>query len=154
MIIFKESKVDSEKYWPMAYILSEKVQILCKAVDTKWYTRHDYCVWEVYMYSVKESINNLVSLKNLSAKVTKYMSVHFLGESQYILEVQEEKVTLNNLIFAYRAPLVPQMVKHLPAMQETQVQSLGKEDLLEKEMATHSNILAWKILWMEESARQ
>ena len=38
-----------------------------------------------------------------------------------------------------------QMVKRLPKMQETQVQSLGWEDLLEKEMATHSNILAWKI---------
>ena len=37
------------------------------------------------------------------------------------------------------------MVKHLPVMQETQVQSLGWEDTLEKEMATHSNILAWKI---------
>ena len=43
------------------------------------------------------------------------------------------------------------MVKHLPTMQETQVQSLGQEDLLEKEMATHSSILAWKIPWMEES---
>ena len=42
------------------------------------------------------------------------------------------------------------MVKSLPAMQETQVQSLGQEDLLEKEMATHSSILAWKIPWMEE----
>ena len=42
------------------------------------------------------------------------------------------------------------MVKHLPAMQETWVQSLGREDLLEKEMATHSSILAWKIPWMEE----
>ena len=41
--------------------------------------------------------------------------------------------------------LVAQMVKHLPAMRETQVQSLGWEDLLEKEMATHSSILAWKI---------
>ena len=41
--------------------------------------------------------------------------------------------------------LVAQMVKHLPAMWETQVQSLGQEDLLEKEMATHSSILAWKI---------
>ena len=39
-----------------------------------------------------------------------------------------------------------QMVKHLPRMQETWVQSLGWEDLLEKEMATHSSILAWKIL--------
>ena len=43
-----------------------------------------------------------------------------------------------------------EMVKHLPTMQETRVQSLGQEDLLEKEMATHSSILAWKIPWMEE----
>ena len=43
------------------------------------------------------------------------------------------------------------MVKRLPAMWETGVQSLGQEDLLEKEMATHSSILAWKIPWREES---
>ena len=43
------------------------------------------------------------------------------------------------------------MVKNLPVMQETQVQSLGQEDLLEKEMATHSSILDWKIPWAEES---
>ena len=42
-------------------------------------------------------------------------------------------------------------VKSLPAMQETQVQSLGQEDLLEKEMAIHSSILAWKIPWMEKA---
>ena len=46
--------------------------------------------------------------------------------------------------------LVAQMVKRLPTMQETQVRSLGREDPLEKEMATHSNILAWKIPWTEE----
>ena len=45
------------------------------------------------------------------------------------------------------------MVKHLPTMQVTWVQSLGWEDLLEKEMATHSNILAWKIPWVEEPGR-
>ena len=45
------------------------------------------------------------------------------------------------------------MVKHLPAMQETWVQSLGGEDPLEKEMAMHSSILAWKISWMEEPCR-
>ena len=45
------------------------------------------------------------------------------------------------------------MVKHLPTMQETWVQSLGQEDLLEKEMAAHSSILAWKIPWMEEPGR-
>ena len=49
--------------------------------------------------------------------------------------------------------LVAQMVKHLPTVRETQVQSLGWEDLLEKEMATHSSILAWKIPWMEEPGR-
>ena len=43
-----------------------------------------------------------------------------------------------------------QMVENLPAMQETQVRSLGLEDLLEKEMATHSSILGWRIPWREE----
>ena len=48
------------------------------------------------------------------------------------------------------APLVAQKVKNLPAMWETQVQSLGWEDPLEKRMATHSRILAWRILWTEK----
>ena len=49
-----------------------------------------------------------------------------------------------------RASLVAQRLKVLPAMQETWVRSLGWEDPLEKEMATHSSILAWRIPWMEE----
>ena len=49
--------------------------------------------------------------------------------------------------------MAAQMVKHLPAMQETRVRSLGQEDPLEKEMATHSSILAWKIPWLEEPDR-
>ena len=46
--------------------------------------------------------------------------------------------------------MVAQMVTNLPAMQETRVQSLGQEDVLEKRMATHSSILAWRIPWIEE----
>ena len=46
-----------------------------------------------------------------------------------------------------------QMVKNLPAMQETQVQFLGHKDPLEKGMATHSTVLAWRIPWAEESGR-
>ena len=46
-----------------------------------------------------------------------------------------------------------QRLKHLPAMQETWVRSLGREDPLEKEMATHSSILAWRIPWTEETVR-
>ena len=51
------------------------------------------------------------------------------------------------------ASLVAQMVKCLPAARETQVRFLGREDPLEKEMATHSSTLAWKIPWMEEPDR-
>ena len=47
-------------------------------------------------------------------------------------------------------PLVAQLVKNLPAIQETWVWSLGQEDPLEKEMATHSSLLAWRIPWTEE----
>ena len=54
---------------------------------------------------------------------------------------------------AFWASLVAQTVKHLPAMRETWVQSLGREDPLEKEMATHFSTLAWKIPWMEEPGR-
>ena len=49
------------------------------------------------------------------------------------------------------ASQVAQRLKHLPAMRETWVRSLGREDPLEKEMATHSSILAWRIPWTEES---
>ena len=51
------------------------------------------------------------------------------------------------------ASLLAQRVKNLPSMQETQVQSLGWEDPLEKGMATHSSILAWRIQWTEEPDR-
>ena len=53
-------------------------------------------------------------------------------------------------LWIYCGPPVAQMVKNLPAMQETQVWSLGQEHLLEKGMATHSSILAWRIPWTEE----
>ena len=54
------------------------------------------------------------------------------------------------LISGDRASLAAQMVKNLPEMQETQVGSLGQADSLEKGMATHSSILAWRIPWTEE----
>ena len=50
----------------------------------------------------------------------------------------------------FRASLVTQTVKCLPAMRETWVPSLGREDFLEKEKATHSSILAWEVPWMEK----
>ena len=55
--------------------------------------------------------------------------------------------------FSFGASLIAQSVKNLPAMQETQVRFLGQEDPLEKEMAIHSSIFAWKIPWTEEPGR-
>ena len=51
------------------------------------------------------------------------------------------------------ASLIAQLVKNVPAMQETRIQFLGQEDPLEKEIATHSSILAWRIPWTEEPGR-
>ena len=57
------------------------------------------------------------------------------------------------MVYEMQTSLVAQMVKRLPTMRETRVQSLLWEDPLEKEMAPHSSILAWKIPWMEEPGR-
>ena len=62
-----------------------------------------------------------------------------------VLELQ-----LQSFQWIFRPPLVAQMVKNPPAMREVWVRSLGQEDPLEKEMATHSSILAWRIPWTEE----
>ena len=62
-------------------------------------------------------------------------------------DINSSNLKLNTL------PVVAQTVKHLPTMRETQDQSLGWEDPLEKEMTTHSSILAWKIPWTEEPGR-
>ena len=56
----------------------------------------------------------------------------------------------NNCTLTYKHSLVAQTVKNLPIMQEAWVRSLGQEDPLEKEMATHSSVFAWKIPWTDE----
>ena len=74
-------------------------------------------------------------------------------------QFQEEYTIVNIYVpnieakYIKQASLVEQMIKNLPAMQETRVQSLGQEDTLEKEMATLSSIGAWRIPWTEEPGR-
>ena len=72
------------------------------------------------------------------------------------MTVQEREISILNCTYEKSAfdyvlltSLVAQTVKHLPTIRETQVLSLGQEDPLEKEMATHSSILAWRIPWTE-----
>ena len=62
----------------------------------------------------------------------------------------QSRTQLSDFHFHFGASLVAHSVKNLPAVQETQLRSLGWEDPLEKEMATHSSIPAWKISWMKE----
>ena len=62
---------------------------------------------------------------------------------------KEQDTNRNDLAWCVKASLLAQMVKNPPAVQETRVQSLGGEDLLEKGMATHSSSLAWRIPWTE-----
>ena len=80
-------------------------------------------------------------LVEMSVKISSRFGYKFMsGSSNYHLTL-------------FGASLVAQTVKNLPAMQETRVQSLGVEDLLEKGMATHSSILASRIPWTEEPGR-
>ena len=66
---------------------------------------------------------------------------------------ESKDMSLRKLQKTVRASLVAQTVKSLPVVQETRVRSLVQDDPLEKEMATHSSILAWKIPWVEEFGR-
>ena len=71
----------------------------------------------------------------------------------FYLQVYSELIQIYMHIFSYGASLAAQVVKNLPAMQETQVRSLGLEDPLEKGSATLSSILTWRIPWTEEPGR-
>ena len=73
-----------------------------------------------------------------------------IGKIKYLMDVLETKF---EDIFPKVASLVAQTVKRLPVNRETWIWSLSQEDPLEKEMATHSSTLAWKIPWMEEPGR-
>ena len=76
-----------------------------------------------------------------------------ISHSQGDIHVNEDAVCNYLSLELSKASLVAQMVKRLPAMQETQLQSLSREGPLEKGMATHSSTLAWKIPWTEEPDR-
>ena len=103
-----------------------------------------------YLLSVDLSIFFLPSIHPLSI----YPSIYSLSISLNV----SVSIYHPHLIFVlcqalYSVSLVAQMVKNPPAMQETQVRSLGWEDPLEKEMVTQSSILSWRIPWTEEPGR-
>ena len=89
---------------------------------------------------------------NLMFKSKCYFCIQFSIKSYFRYHIVHVSIfqSSEDMCNTNSTSLVAQMVKNLPAMQETWVRSLGWEDALEKEMATHSSILAWRILWTEE----
>ena len=100
-------------------------------------------IWTDYIFLIAALFNRNRRVKTPDSVDTMITSF------QAIIPLRIDSIQCEN-----RASLVAQMVKRLPAMRETRVQSLGWEDPLEKEMATHSSILAWKISWMEPGRLQ
>ena len=82
-----------------------------------------------------------------------YLRVLWDKEEEVIIQPGNTIPKFKNIYTIFGASTVAQSVKNLPAMQETRVQFLGREDSLEKEMANHSSILAWRIPWTEEPGR-
>ena len=99
---------------------------------------HDY--WRNHSFDYVDFVSKVMSL--LFNILSRFV-IAFLPRSKHLL--------ISWLQSQSEGFRVAQMVKRLPAMWETWVRSLGREDPLEKEMASHSSTLAWKIPWMEES---
>ena len=87
--------------------------------------------------------------KEILPHVTMWMDLKGIMLSEES-QTEKDKYCLISVTHTCRASLVAQRLKRLPEMWETWVQSLGREDPLEKEMATHFSILAWRIPWTEE----
>ena len=92
-------------------------------------------------------------LQSLPAVILEPKKIKFVTASTFSPSICQEVMVLDAMIWFFWLPLMAQLVKNLPAMQETQVQSLDRKDPLEKAMATYSSILVWEILWTEEPGR-
>ena len=112
--------------------------------------------WVSSLHQVAKALE--LQLQHISMNISSWFPFGFTGlfslQSTGLSRVFSSTTIQKHQIFtAQPSSLVAQMVKHLPAMQETRVRSLGWEDLLEKKTATHSSTLAWKIPRTEEPGR-
>ena len=114
---------------------------------TSWSALTVRVIYIIYvkLFTYQSDLTKVVSLKKNSW-------FDLLNKPRLILERLQGSGLFTN-VRNWWASLVAQTVKNLPAMHETRLQSLGQEDPLEKEMATHSSILAWRSLWIEEPGR-
>ena len=138
-----------------------RFQHLCEfllIIITSFYLNHTLCSSKQCGILKKTEIHVLLLklLKKLKILITRYLYIFW--KMQINKKRKQEQFLIlppriNPTTFLFWVSLVAQMVKNPPAMQETWVQFLGWEDLLEKGMATHSSILAWRIPLTEEPGR-
>ena len=113
---------------------------------------------DVYLYSVNTSLPIITLSGQVGGRLgaaVNHICLPLIPSSAFFFPLSfisplSVKLWNKNEGYTSETSLVAQTVKHLPEMQGTRVPSLGWEDPLEKEMATHSSTLAWKIPWMEE----
>ena len=99
--------------------------------------------WEIYIQALLPIFKWIIQIVVVVVVCMFHLSGYWVVEVSCIFCVLR--------LFDRSSSLVAQRLKHLPAMRDTWVPSLGREDPLENEMATHSSILAWRIPWVEES---
>ena len=105
---------------------------------------------DVYDWQRGRGLSPWETVQNVLPEVFSEGTMVSLGSPQGPTHMQTFHWEIGCFLTLLSASLVAQMLKYLPAVQETWVQSLGQEDPLEKEMSIHSSTLAWKIPWTEE----
>ena len=119
-----------------------------------WFLNHPICVWR-YSIKIQASLFTLVPVQSKWKRSCQIRTT--VNLFPFPLLVYYNCIDSNTNIKKYSnlegASLVAQRAKSLPVAWETQVRSLGREDPLEKEMVTHSSILAWKTPWVEKPGR-
>ena len=123
-------------FFPFHYTISDLRHLVCKMNMLKTIVKWPSFGTELQVDS-KTSFKSNISMMECVINIDFFTSIYQLI------------CCLTNTL-EFRTSLVAHSVKRMPTMQETRVQSLGQEDLLEKEMATHCSILAWKIPWTEQ----
>ena len=115
-------------------------------IFTLFYNRFSELTHLAKLKTIKNSFHFPLLSDPISYHYTVSMNFTY---SRYLMYMVSYNIFMTALFYLWDS-LVVQTVKRMPAMWETQVQSLGREDPLEKEIATHASTFAWKIPWMEE----
>ena len=146
MIVLQENFI--YRYWNSNFYII----LMCHKVFF-WLKKNNYKMWKP-SFLMGWYKNRWWGPENLACYFSSHCIAHSLTSYCYVTSSVGSQPHIFTIMFlSQRASLVAQTVKHLPCNAENRVQFLVWKDPLKKEMATHSSILAWKILWMEEPGK-